>query len=137
MVGLLHEELSAGRIDLTEFEERTEGVMAARTGRDLVPLLSDLPVQWRPEGARSTPEVRRPGPAPTEPAEPRSAAAVGAPGPTPPCGWPSWCCGGGSGPPPRSGSGELLFPWPIFPSLAMAFPLLIGFFRRVLGADDD
>ena len=35
------------------------------------------------------------------------------------------------------GSGDLLFPWPIFPSLAMAFPLLIGFFRRVLGADDD
>jgi hypothetical protein len=48
---------AAGRLTVEEYEERVAGAFAARTGRDFVPLLADLPedrpapVATRPSGA--------------------------------------------------------------------------------------
>jgi hypothetical protein len=55
-----------GRIDLAEFEERTNAALVARVQGDLVPLLDDLPLLHAPPNAgppvRPRPE-RRTGPA--------------------------------------------------------------------------
>ena len=134
VVTLLGDQLSAGRLDLAEFEERTESAMAARTRVDLATLVADLPVRWQPEGVgRAAIGRQRPRPDRDDRRGPvdkggRSYIAV----------WLSlmvlwwgiWAA-------VSLGTGELQFPWPIFPSLGMGIPVLIRFFRRILGVDDD
>lgn len=71
VVALLSEQTSQGRLTLTEFEERTQQVYAARTWDELRALVTDLPV--RLTFTEETAD-RRPQPAgPAEPAEPTSA----------------------------------------------------------------
>ncbi|MEJ8279231.1 DUF1707 SHOCT-like domain-containing protein [Pseudonocardia spirodelae] len=51
----LHDALGEGRITLTELEERLDAVYAARTARDLVPPLADLPGGLPPSVAVGAP----------------------------------------------------------------------------------
>lgn len=48
----LQQHLTAGRIELDEFSERSAAVAAARTRADLVPIFADLP---EPHGVPATP----------------------------------------------------------------------------------
>jgi len=48
VVERLRQAHSEGRLDLTEFDERTRNAYAARTYAELAPLTSDLPVQADP-----------------------------------------------------------------------------------------
>ena len=56
-----------GRLTVEEYEERVEAALAARTGRDLEPLLADLPAPAAPARARRPRADRR---APRTPALP-------------------------------------------------------------------
>lgn len=62
VVDQLRVHLGAGRLTVTEFEERAGDALAARTHGDLVPLTADLPdVKYRPSGPPvrvSPPKVR-------------------------------------------------------------------------------
>ena len=129
VVTLLREQLSAGRLDLVEFEERTETAMGARTPRDLAVLLEDLPVRWSPESvAPSGPPARRQDPRHSGERSGRSYVAV----------WLALCVlWWGIWAATSLGAGELLFPWPLFPMLGMGLPVLISGFRRILGVADD
>jgi Domain of unknown function (DUF1707) len=55
VVEQLREAHAEGRLDLTEFDDRTRSAYAARTYADLVPLTADLPAQ--PAAAVSPPSV--------------------------------------------------------------------------------
>jgi len=66
LAGLLGEHLIAGRLNLDEFQERTEAAYAAVTLADLAPLVSDLPAL-----------SDAPQPAPHSSADPQTAAAIG------------------------------------------------------------
>jgi hypothetical protein len=62
VVALLAGHYADGRLTVEEYEERVEAALAARTGRDLEPLLEDLPAADPPaERARTgrRPEPRR------------------------------------------------------------------------------
>ena|SRR5262245_5543619 len=62
VVALLAGHFADGRLTVEEYEERVEAALAARTGRDLEPLLEDLPAAERPPvraRARRRPEPRR------------------------------------------------------------------------------
>jgi hypothetical protein len=50
VVDQLAEHHAAGRLTLSEFEDRMASALAARTGTDLEPLLRDLPAPARPPG---------------------------------------------------------------------------------------
>jgi Domain of unknown function (DUF1707) len=65
MVAVLAGHFADGRLTVEEYEERVEAALAARTGRDLEPLLADLPAADPPSSAaparsRRTPPLRRP-----------------------------------------------------------------------------
>ncbi|MBK1788827.1 DUF1707 SHOCT-like domain-containing protein [Prauserella cavernicola] len=60
----LSEHVRTGRLDLSEFDERSQQVSAAKFRRDLAPLFSDLP---DPKPPVLTPGRRAPTPAPPTP----------------------------------------------------------------------
>ena len=49
VVEQLNQAVGEGRLTLTEFEDRVQGVLAARTHDDLAPFVADLPVTAAPE----------------------------------------------------------------------------------------
>lgn len=78
VVAVLAGHFADGRLTVEEYEERVEAALAARTGRDLEPLLADLPAADPPSRAararsRRAPEARRP---PVIPARLLAVAAV-------------------------------------------------------------
>jgi Domain of unknown function (DUF1707) len=77
VVALLAGHFADGRLTVEEYEERVEVALAARTGRDLEPLLEDLPAADAPPPPRTR---RRPMPdrvrAPLIPARLLAVAAV-------------------------------------------------------------
>ena len=78
VVALLAGHYADGRLTVEEYEERVEAALAARTGRDLEPLLEDLPAA-DPPPARARPRRRpepRPVHAPVIPARLLAVAAV-------------------------------------------------------------
>ena len=78
VVALLAGHYADGRITVEEYEERVEAALAARTGRDLEPLLEDLPAADPPPArarTRRRPEPRRVQ-APVIPARLLAVAAV-------------------------------------------------------------
>jgi hypothetical protein len=78
VVAALAGHFADGRLTVEEYEERVEAALAARTGRDLEPLLSDLPAADPPPTGTGT--RRRPVPgrvrAPLIPARLLAVAAV-------------------------------------------------------------
>jgi hypothetical protein len=64
VAGALARHFADGRLTVEEYEERVEAALAARTGRDLEPLLSDLPADpphdpVRPAAPRPRQRTRR------------------------------------------------------------------------------
>lgn len=59
LADLLGEHLIAGRLNLDEFQERTDAAYAAVTLADLAPLLSDLPLSAPPTNRRHLPQPTR------------------------------------------------------------------------------
>lgn len=136
VVTLLREQLSAGRLDLVEFEDRTATAMAARTPRELAVLFEDLPVRWTPESvAPAGPPARRHEPGRSRD---RSGRAPDRSGRSFVALWLALCVlWWGIWAATSLGAGEPLFPWPLFPMLGMGLPVIIGAFRRLLGVEDD
>jgi Domain of unknown function (DUF1707) len=58
IVAVLQRHYAEGRLDLTEFEARSEAALACRTQGELVPLISDLPAIVTSPERRSGPPVR-------------------------------------------------------------------------------
>jgi Domain of unknown function (DUF1707) len=78
VVTVLAGHFADGRLTVEEYEERVEAALGARTGRDLEPLLEDLPAADRPATPARTPRRREPrslGP-PLVPARLLAVAAV-------------------------------------------------------------
>ncbi len=68
LAGLLGKHLIAGRLNLGEFQERTEAAYAAVTLADLAPLVCDLPaLSDAPQPARIAQQTRKPLPPSGEP----------------------------------------------------------------------
>jgi hypothetical protein len=61
VVAVLAGHFADGRLTVEEYEERVEVALAARTGRDLEPLLADLPAADPPPAPARTPRRREPG----------------------------------------------------------------------------
>jgi hypothetical protein len=59
VVTILAGHFADGRLTVEEYEERVETALAARTGRDLEPLLEDLPAADRPAAPARTRHRRR------------------------------------------------------------------------------
>jgi hypothetical protein len=80
VVAVLAGHFADGRLTVEEYEERVEAALAARTGRDLEPLLEDLPAADPPPTRTPTRTRRRPEPrrlgAPLIPARLLAVAAV-------------------------------------------------------------
>jgi DUF1707 SHOCT-like domain len=80
VVALLARHFADGRLTVEEYEERVEAALVARTGRDLEPLLDDLPAADPPPTRTPTRTRRRPEPswirAPLIPARLLAVAAV-------------------------------------------------------------
>ena len=78
VVAVLAGHFADGRLTVEEYEERVEAALAARTGRDLEPLLEDLPAADPPSAPRRNGRRRAPGAsrAPLIPARLLAVAAV-------------------------------------------------------------
>ena len=78
VVAFLAGHFADGRLTVEEYEERVETALAARTGRDLEPLLEDLPAADPPSAPGRTRSRREPGlvRAPLIPARLLAVAAV-------------------------------------------------------------
>jgi hypothetical protein len=78
VVTVLAGHFADGRLTVEEYEERVEAALAARTGRDLEPLLEDLPADDRPAAPARTRHRRVPRSfgAPLVPARLLAVAAV-------------------------------------------------------------
>ena len=90
-IGFLQEHMAQGRLDGTEFDERLDRALHARTAADLQPLFDDLP-EPRPETGLAVPTyapppwastlpASTPTPAPVEPAGASAVPAEGTPMP--------------------------------------------------------
>ncbi|KQP85022.1 DUF1707 domain-containing protein [Aeromicrobium sp. Leaf291] len=109
VLGVLRDAYAEGRLDRAEYERRVEGALGVLVVADVVPLLSDLVAERRPAGTARSARTEAEEKVRRESRDSRNgwigvtALTTGI-----------WAA-------TSAGSGELLFFWPVFPSLGIGF----------------